>query len=167
MHITGTHINYYFVCKRKLWLFANSIQMEHTSNTVFEGRLIHEHSYSQRNSNYEELELAGIKVDFYDPFRKVIHEIKKTPKLSHAHRWQLKYYIYVMEQNGLEGVTGILEYPKQKKTETVELTPEDREAIPKIEETIRNIIAGEAPEEERMPICARCSYFDFCFIHED
>ena len=26
---TGTHFNYYQVCKRKLWLFANGINMEH------------------------------------------------------------------------------------------------------------------------------------------
>ena len=25
MNITGTHFNYYQVCKRKLWLFANGI----------------------------------------------------------------------------------------------------------------------------------------------
>ncbi|HCC50685.1 MAG TPA: hypothetical protein DEQ30_00400 [Porphyromonadaceae bacterium] len=24
MNITGTHLNYYFVCKRKLWLFADN-----------------------------------------------------------------------------------------------------------------------------------------------
>jgi len=26
MNITGVHINYYFLCKRKLWLFANLMQ---------------------------------------------------------------------------------------------------------------------------------------------
>ena len=28
MRITGTHINYYFICKRKLWLYSNGIQLE-------------------------------------------------------------------------------------------------------------------------------------------
>lgn len=42
MKVTGTHFNYYQVCKRKLWLFANGITMEHTSDLVYEGKLIHE-----------------------------------------------------------------------------------------------------------------------------
>lgn len=36
---TGTHFNYYMVCHRKLWLFANGINMEHTSDLVYEGKL--------------------------------------------------------------------------------------------------------------------------------
>ena len=56
MKITGTHFNYYQVCKRKLWLFANGIRFEHTSDLVFEGKLIHEDSYPQRSSKYEEIE---------------------------------------------------------------------------------------------------------------
>ena len=66
MKITGTHFNYYQVCKRKLWLFANGIRFEHTSDLVFEGKLIHEDSYPQRSSKYEEIELDGIKVDSYE-----------------------------------------------------------------------------------------------------
>ena len=31
---TGTHFNYYHICYRKLWLFANGINMEHVSDTV-------------------------------------------------------------------------------------------------------------------------------------
>ena len=34
MNITGTHFNYYQICHRKLWLFSNGIQMEHTSDLV-------------------------------------------------------------------------------------------------------------------------------------
>ena len=82
MTITGTHFNYYFVCPRKLWLFANGINMEHTSELVVEGKLIHEDSYPQRSGKYEEIEIDGIKVDFYDARSKVIHEIKKTDKID-------------------------------------------------------------------------------------
>ena len=85
MTITGTHFNYYFVCPRKLWLFANGINMEHTSELVVEGKLIHEDSYPQRSGKYEEIEIDGIKVDFYDARSKVIHEIKKTDKIEQAH----------------------------------------------------------------------------------
>ena len=97
MKVTGTHFNYYQVCKRKLWLFANGITMEHTSDLVYEGKLIHEESYPRRSAKYEEVEIDGIKVDYYDTGNKIIHEIKKSDKIERAHEWQLKYYIYIFD----------------------------------------------------------------------
>ena len=168
MHITGTHINYYFICHRKLWLFANSIQMEHTSDKVYEGKLIHETTYPQRSSKYEEIQIGGIKIDFYDPKNKVIHEIKKSQKLREAHVWQLKYYIYTLEKAGVKGVSGILEYPKERKTEEIFLSTIDIEEIKEIEIKIGKIISSEkAPKIKKMARCKSCSYYDFCFANED
>lgn len=166
MQITGTHINYYFVCKRKLWLFANGIQMEHTSDLVYEGKLIHEDSYPQRSAKYEEVQIGGIKVDYYDTKNKIIHEVKKSDKIEDAHLWQLKYYLYVFEKAGIEGVTGILEYPKLRHTEEVILSSRDVEEIKDIELEIKQIVEGEAPEIKKMKICKRCAYYDFCFVGE-
>lgn len=145
--LTGTHFNYYMVCRRKLWLFANGINMEHVSDLVFEGRLVHEDSYPQRAGKYEEIELNGIKVDFYDPKRKVIHEIKKSNKVKTAHEWQLRYYIYVFEQNGIEGVTGVLEYPALRKTQDVVLSDADREQIKEMAVEIQRIISSDFERE--------------------
>lgn len=168
MFVTGTHFNYYQVCKRKLWLFANGIQMEHTSDLVYEGKLIHEDSYAQRSSKYEEVELDGIKVDYYDTKNRIIHEIKKSNKIESAHEWQLKYYIYIFEKNGIAGVTGILEYPTLRKTQQIELTDIDREEILATEDKIKKIINLETcPEEKKRGICKNCSYYDFCFSGED
>ncbi len=168
MNITGTHINYYLICHRKLWLFANSIQMEHTNDMVTEGKLIHETSYSQRSSKYEEIAMEGIKIDFYDAKDKVIHEIKKSSKLHEAHIWQVKYYIYIMEQNGIEGVSGILEYPKERKTEQVYLSSIDIEQIKEFVADITKIIHSDSiPETISKVRCKNCSYFDFCFVKED
>lgn len=94
MQITGTHFNYFQVCHRKLWLFANGINMEHNSDLVYAGKLIHEESYPQRSERYEEIEIDGIKVDYYDAKRKVIHEIKKSDKVERAHEWQLKNSVF-------------------------------------------------------------------------
>ena len=66
MTITGTHFNYYQLCLRKLQLFANGINMEQESDLVYEGKLVHESSYPQRTSKYEEVEIDGVKVDYYD-----------------------------------------------------------------------------------------------------
>ena len=91
---------FYQLCHRKLWLFANGINMEQESDLVYEGKLVHESSYPQRTSKYEEVEIDGIKVDYYDARNKVIHEIKKSNKVEKAHEWQLKYYI--MSSNNME-----------------------------------------------------------------
>jgi CRISPR-associated exonuclease Cas4 len=168
MQITGTYFNYYQVCRRKLWLFSNDINFEHTSDLVFEGKLIHEESYPQRSEKYEEVEIDGIKVDFYDTKNKVIHEIKKSNKVEKAHEWQLKYYLYVFERNGIEGVTGVLEYPTLRKTQEVVLSDVDRDMIKEMEDNIKSIIENEkCPSAEKKGICKNCSYFEFCFVKEE
>lgn len=167
MNITGTHFNYFFICHRKLWLFANSIQMEHTHDAVTEGNIIHETAYPQRSAKYEEVAIEGIKIDFYDAKNKIIHEIKKSSKLHEAHIWQVKYYIYVLQRNGVEGVSGILEYPKERKTEEVFLSTIDIEQIVEIEKEISEIINSQkVPEVVKKKICKNCSYFDFCYVGE-
>lgn len=151
-----------------MWLHANGIRFEHTSDLVFEGKLIHEDSYPQRSGKYEEIELDGIKVDFYDSKRKVIHEIKKSNKVEAAHEWQLKYYIYVFERNGIEGVTGVLEYPTLRKTQEVVLSDVDRERIQEMEVDIQRIISDDdCPPLQKRGICRNCSYFDFCYSREE
>lgn len=167
MNITATHINYFHICHRKLWLFSNGIQMEHKSDLVYDGKLLHESSYPQRAEKYTELEMDGIKIDFYDAVNKVVHEIKKSNKLELAHIAQVKYYIYVLERNGIGGATGILEYPKLRQTETVILTDEDRVQIPEWEKEIEQIVEAEdCPVLIKKGICKSCSYFDFCFVEE-
>lgn len=167
MNITGTHFNYYLICHRKLWLFSNGIQMEHTSDLVYEGKLIHETSYPQRSERYTEIEIDGIKIDYFDKRAKVIHEIKKSDCHEEAHEWQLKYYIYVLERNGMTGVTGILEYPKLRETNDVFLSESDREKMMECEKEIEKIIGSDiCPGLLRKSRCKNCSYLDFCWNGE-
>lgn len=157
----------YNVCKRELWLHANGIRFEHTSDLVYEGRLIHEESYPQRSGKYEEIEMDGIKVDYYDARNKVIHEIKKSDKVEKAHEWQLKYYIYIFEQNGIEGVKGILEYPVLRKKDEIVLSEVDRDKLKEMEQEIKNIIENETcPPIEKKKLCKNCSYYEFCYVEE-
>lgn len=167
MQVTGTHFNYYQICHRKLWLFANGINMEHTSDTVYDGKLIHEDSYPQRSERYEEVEIDGVKVDYFDAKNRIIHEIKRSDKVEAAHEWQIKYYIYVFERNGIADCTGILEYPTQRNTKKVSLTDDDREEIKKMEKDILSLIESDTcPEKKKKNICRSCSYFDFCYSSE-
>jgi CRISPR-associated exonuclease Cas4 len=138
--------------------------MEHTSDLVYEGKLIHEKSYPYRSEKYEELEVSGCKIDYFDAKNKVIHEIKKSNKLEEAHEWQVKYYILILERNGVEGVTGILEYPELRSTTKIVLSESDRERLLEIEQDIFRIVNLEnCPECIEGRICKRCSYEEFCY----
>lgn len=166
-HITATLFNLYHVCKRELWLHANFIQFEHTSDIVYDGKLIQENTYLQRSKKYEELQLEGIKIDYYDARNKIVHEIKRSNKVENAHEWQVKYYIYVLEQNGIIGVKGLLEYPTMRHTQEVVLTEIDRQKLVAIEKDIRNIVTSDScPPTINSKICKSCSYYDFCYVGE-
>jgi CRISPR-associated exonuclease Cas4 len=167
-NITPTLLNYYHLCPRKCWLHAHGIHMEQESDTVYEGKLISETTYTGRSRKYTELDLGIAKIDFYDPENKVVHEVKKSNKMEAAHEWQVKYYLWLLEQQGVEGPTAILEYPKLKKTEEVYLTEPDRAYL---EETLANIEQlleqEECPPLQKKSICKKCSFHDFCWSGED
>ncbi|MCU7694501.1 CRISPR-associated protein Cas4 [Haoranjiania flava] len=175
MPLTATHINYYIVCHRKLWLFANGINMEHTSEVVYDGKLLHETSYPQRAERNEEVKLSadygGIQltgqIDFYDVKNKTIHETKRSDKVEEAHEWQLKFYIWLLELNGIAGVQGKNEYPKLRSTQEVSLSDDDRtflkELLPKITELVQS---GNCPPRINAKICKSCSYYELCYVEE-
>jgi CRISPR-associated exonuclease Cas4 len=167
MQLTATHINYFFICRRKLWLFSNGINMEHTSQAVAEGKLIGETTYPQRPEKYTEVEIAGSKIDFYDAKAKVVHEIKKSDKMETAHQWQVKFYIWLLEQNGIDGATGILEYPSLREKTEVLLTGDDRATLVNTVKEIEALVQKEeCPARINAKICKSCSYHDFCYIDD-
>ena len=168
MKVTGSLINMYHICKRETWLHANGIRMEHTSEAVQEGKLLHEISYPQRAERFTELAIGGSVIDFYDAKNKVVHEIKKSASMENAHEWQVKYYIWLLDQHGVEGVTGILEYPKLRETKEVFLTEEDKIWMPKLIEKIEAIVISEFPPDKiNKKFCRSCSYYDFCWVEEE
>lgn len=158
--ISGVEISYYFICKRKLWLFSHNIQMEHTSEAVEIGSNIHENSYKRKR---REIELDGIKLDFIEPGRGLIHEIKKSKAVESAHVWQLKYYIYRLKSLGVS-FAGKIDYPLIRRTEEVTLEEKDEKEIEMILDEINRIKSFDSPPVEKMSgICKKCSYFEFCF----
>jgi CRISPR-associated exonuclease Cas4 len=159
--ITATQLNYYFVCKRKLWLFSHQINMEHTSETVELGKLIHEKSYSREK---KEIQIGPIKIDFIGKDG-IIHEIKKTPKMEKAHSWQVKYYIWYLKQLGVENLKGEIDYPKLKKRTEIILDDDDEKEIEKILHEIANIISQEdIPPVINKDFCEKCSYYELCYV---
>ena len=166
MPITATLINLYHLCRREMWLHAHEIRLEHTSDLVAEGRVLHQTSYRDRPGRYRELSLPGIKLDHYDPVAGVVHEVKKSSKRAAAHVAQVKYYLWILEQHGLRASHGILEYPKQRQTEEVWLSDLDRVEIPRWVAEIEGILAGDCPGRLPKSQCRACSYHDFCWSGE-
>lgn len=165
--VNATLINLYHICHRELWLHANEVRMESTSEVVQDGKLLHETAYPQRAERYREIVLGSSKIDFYDPKAKVVHEIKRGNKAVEAHIAQVKYYLWLLEQHGVAGATGLLEYPKLRQTQTVELTEADRQQIPQWEAAIRTIVEDDqCPGVINKPICRQCSYYEFCYVGE-
>jgi len=162
LEYTGTQINYFFVCKRKLWLFTKDIRFENENEYVQLGRLIDEFSYPRKK---KQIEIGKIKIDFMDGKSGVIHEVKKSRKIENAHIWQLKYYLYWLWTKGIEDITGELDYPKLKKREIIALSQKDLEEFPLLFEQIKSILDQPRPPGViNRPFCRKCAYFEFCYV---
>ncbi len=159
---TGTQINYYFVCHRKLWLFSHNLTMEHTSDTVYMGKLIGEESYGREK---KEVLIDGvIKIDFVGRDR-VIHEVKKSNKVEKAHEYQLLYYLYHLKQKGMDDVRGELNYPTLKQKKSVELSSEKEKELLEIFQKMDSIIKQEmSPSRLSVSFCKKCSYYELCWV---
>lgn len=142
--------------------------MEHTSDLVAEGKLIGETTYENRPDKYRELAVGPIKIDHYDAKNKLIREVKKSSKVEHAHIAQVWYYIYILDQHGISGVTGILEYPKLKQTKEVSLSDSDRIQLKNwMDKAVEICESDSCPGLTKKSICKSCSYFDFCYSGEE
>ena len=165
---SGTQISYYHLCHRKLWFHHAYIRMENATANAYveEGKHIDETTYARRPQKWRELNLGYLKIDHYDPTEKLIREVKKSPKLEHAHVAQVKYYLYALEKRGVTDASGIIEYPKHRKTTVVPpLTERDRREIEGWLAEIERITAlPDCPELVKKSYCRNCAFNDFCFV---
>ncbi|AKL95670.1 CRISPR-associated RecB-family exonuclease Cas4 [Clostridium aceticum] len=160
--VTGVMIYYYFVCHRKLWFFMNDLNMEQGSDLVSMGKLIDETSYKREKKNI--LIDENINIDFLKDW-KVIHEVKKSRKIEDASKWQLKYYIWLLKQKGVDIEKGILDYPLLRKREDVFLDKQDEKELQKILEEIEKIRSSKLPPAiSKKAICKKCAYYELCYI---
>lgn len=177
MPLNATYINYYNLCHRKLWLHANGIRMEHTSDTVYDGKLLHETSYPQRSDKHSEFELFATlqnglllsgKIDYYDAKQKVVHETKRSDKAAVAHEWQCKFYLWLLELNGIEDATCVLEFPNQRETTKLILSDTDRGTLTGMVHAAKQLIQQQqCPASIKSSICKSCSYYELCYITEE
>lgn len=161
-NITGVMIYYYVVCKRKLWYFSNDVNMEHNSELVEIGKFVDENSYDRERKSILIDEM--INIDFLKDW-KIIHEVKKSRKLDQASKWQLKYYIWVLRNKGVEIEKGILDYPLLRKREEIYLTELEEKELLDVLEDVRRITNMDLPPEKiNEKYCKKCAYYELCYI---
>lgn len=159
---TGVQVSYYFICKTKLWLFSHLTTMEHSSDTVAIGRIVHKESYQRAR---RDVTLGPISIDFVKRGDEVVlHEVKKSRKMERAHIFQLLYYLYYLKRKGVKA-RGIVNYPLLRRTREIVL---DEEKEREVETIIREIDALVAKEKPPKPVkrtyCRKCSYYEFCWV---
>lgn len=162
MNVTGIMIYYYFICPRKLWYFINEINMEQNSELVSIGKVLDEISYNREKHNI--LIDNTINIDFVKNGA-VLHEVKKTKSIEEAGIWQVKYYIYYLEQRGIKNIKAKIDYPLLRETKDIELEDEDRKVLNNVIKNIKDIANTEkTPPIINSKTCKKCAYFDLYYV---
>jgi len=160
--ITGNLINAYFVCHRKLWLYAHQFTPDPEMDLLAVGRLISEESYKRHK---KEVLLDDVKIDLLvnDSNRLIACEVKKSSKKLKAAEMQLLFYMKRLKDRGL-AVSGEIRIPKERKKISVELNEEVEAELTKVMKDIRVICTQETPPPvEKRGLCKKCAFFEFCF----
>ncbi len=163
--LRGIEIHYWAVCPRKCWLFQRGLGTEGSSDRVALGRLTHETTFA--NERLREVQLEGfVQIDFTESG--VVHEIKHSRAVERAHRLQLAYYLYVLRARGVETV-GVLHYPRQRRKETVPLTPELEAELQQALDAVEALRSQPQPPQvpHPMSLCQNCAYQELCWCYDE
>lgn len=160
--ITGLMVYYYFICQRKLWYFTNQINMEQNSELVTIGKIIDETTYSKEKKQI--LIDNTINIDFVKNGA-ILHEVKKTKSIEEAGIWQIKYYMYYLENKGVKNIQAKIDFPLLRESREIFLEKEDRNVLKNVTKNIQEIIKMDKPPKIiNSKICKKCAYFDLCYV---
>ncbi len=162
MLLTGTLIYYYTVCKRKCYLSYQKINMEQNSELVKIGKELHE----QQKAKYKEIMIDNIKIDKIS--KQYITEVKKSDADLEASIWQLKYYMYILNNKGIQrnGKLEIIEKNNQDKNVIFIEFSEDLllEVENHVKEIENFLLGGLLPPTKIAKKCKKCAYYEYCII---
>ena len=163
MQVNGTLISYYFICKTKLWLHANRLNLEDNSEDVRIGKVLHE--INEEKAKKAEIKIGNIAIDKLT--KEYLVEFKKSDSDPEAVKWQVLLYMYKLKQKGIER-KGRVEYHEKNhntKSEILELDAQNEQALLEVLEAITRLINASTPPP---PVfenkCKKCAYYDYCFI---
>lgn len=162
MNITGIMIYYYFICQRRLWYFIHQINMEQNSELVKMGKILDETTYTREKKQI--LIDNTINIDFIKNGA-VLHEVKKTKSIEEAGIWQIKYYIYYLQNKGIKDIKAKIDFPLLRETKEIYLKEEDKKILENVIKDIEEIAQMDKPTQRiDSKICNKCSYFDLCYV---
>ncbi|WP_148882548.1 CRISPR-associated protein Cas4 [Thermococcus aciditolerans] len=159
--LTGTEINYLFICPTKLWYFAKGITMEQESEWVDLGRFLHERRYSNEE---KEVQIGRVKIDFIRKGEIIeVHEVKKGKSMEKAHEMQALYYLYYLKRLGVKAMA-VLHYPQLNETKEITLDGREREVEEAIQEVARIKSLSVPPKPVKSKKCRKCAYYELCWV---
>ncbi len=174
--IGGMLIGYYLICPRKAWLSLRGLWMEQESDTVAIGRQLDEQSYGREVKHIELEALApcgtGLvgKIDWANLKTGVLHETKKGRSCEEAHRWQLRFYLWLLKLNGVcskdgSPFNGMLDYPTLRRREHVSLSTEEEVQLAAMIRALRQLAMSSEPPERlsRRSFCKTCAFEELCY----
>jgi len=164
VNINGTLISYFFICKTKLWLHANRINLEDNSEDVRIGKVLHE--INEERGKKTEISIDNIKIDKLT--RDYLVEVKKSDSDPEAVKWQVLLYLYKLKQKGIEkkGKIEFIEKNRQdKKVHYIDLTGGNEKELLKVLAQIETLITRPTPPPPKLESkCKKCAYYEYCFI---
>lgn len=159
--IRAIEVNYCVICPRKCWLFLHRLEQEAKSDLVTLGRLLHQTAF--RRHRQRDVNVEGFaRIDF--TAEGIVHEVKHGSGQHRAHVLQVAYYLRLLRQRGIE-TRGVIHYPRQRRREVVELTPDLEAELNATLEAVNRIRSMPTPPSVpgRMTICRSCAYDEFCW----
>lgn len=162
INITGTDIWYYFVCKRRVWLSIRKILPDEEDDNLEIGRFIHEYRYGRHK---KEIVLDSIRLDSIkrEDGSWIVMEVKKSSKYFSSSYYQLLYYLYILEEKGIQA-KGELLFPEERRREMVMLTKETRSRLEEAINKIKEIAHKPIPDySKKIAACNNCAYNEYCW----
>jgi len=160
--VNGTLIWYYTICHREVWLMSHQLTPNQQDDNVVLGRFIHENSYLR---DKHEVLVGNIKIDLVRGTggQTLIGEVKKSRRAEHSARLQLKYYLYVLKQYGIE-TRGVLFFPEEKRKEEITLDIDGSKEVEAAIDGVHKIVASTLPPTPvKVHWCKNCAYAEFCW----
>lgn len=162
LHVTGTLVWYYYICKREVWLMARHLVPDEDNPNIDLGRFIGEHTYRR---DKKEITVDHIKLDILrkEKGQLVVGEVKKSSKYEKSATMQLAFYLMKLREKGVDAV-GELLFPKEKKKTRVEINDELIVQIENAKKEILKIVYQETPPlPQKINYCRNCAYAELCW----
>lgn len=126
------------------------------------GRLIQNQSYGRER---KEVRLEHLCLDLIrrEEETLIVAEVKKSSRVREAARMQLAFYLYELEQMGIEA-RGELLFPEERQREQLVLDEKLSQRVEEIKGCIVSLVLQEQPPlPERNTFCNKCAYAEFCW----